>query len=55
MPTVTQHAPGTFCWAELGTTDQDSAKKFYTSLFGWQYKDTDMGCLLYTSPSPRDS
>lgn len=43
MPVVTAHALGTFSWPELGTIDQDAAKKFYTSLFGWQFKDTDMG------------
>jgi predicted enzyme related to lactoylglutathione lyase len=43
MPTMTQHAPGTFCWPELGTTDQAAAKKFYTSLFGWTFEDNDMG------------
>ncbi len=43
MATITQHAPGTFCWPELATTDQPGAKKFYTSLFGWEFDDTDMG------------
>ncbi len=43
MPTVTTHAPGTFNWPELATNDQDAAKKFYSSLFGWQIKDQDMG------------
>jgi predicted enzyme related to lactoylglutathione lyase len=43
MPTVTTHAPGTFCWPELSTPDPAAAKKFYTSLFGWQFKETDMG------------
>src|SRR6058998_1872153 len=43
MPTTTQHAPGTFCWPELATSDQTGAKKFYTSLFGWSSSDTDMG------------
>jgi len=43
MATQTQHAPGTFCWVELATTDQDGAKKFYGSLFGWSFADTDMG------------
>ena len=43
MPTVTAHAVGTFCWPELGTTDQKTAKQFYTSLFGWRFKDNDMG------------
>lgn len=43
MPTITKHAPGTFCWPELATSDQDAAKKFYTGLFGWGIKDTPMG------------
>ena len=24
------------CWTELGTTDLESAKRFYTRLFGWR-------------------
>ncbi|HXS94349.1 MAG TPA: VOC family protein [Candidatus Limnocylindrales bacterium] len=43
MPNIDKHAPGTFAWAELGTTDQAAAKQFYTGLFGWQYEDHDMG------------
>jgi predicted enzyme related to lactoylglutathione lyase len=43
MATTTQHAPGTFSWPELATSDQDGAKKFYTTLFGWTYEDNDMG------------
>lgn len=43
MPTATTHAPGTFNWPELATSDQNGAKQFYTSLFGWEYRDTDMG------------
>jgi len=43
MPTVTTHAPGTFNWPELATSDPVAAKKFYASLFGWQINDTDMG------------
>lgn len=26
MAQIDRHAPGTFCWVELGTTDQDGAK-----------------------------
>ncbi len=48
MATVTQHAPGTFCWPELATTDQESAKKFYTSLFGWTFVDNNMDVGTYT-------
>ena len=43
MATITQHAPGTFSWPELATTDQNGAKTFYTSLFGWTFNDNDMG------------
>jgi predicted enzyme related to lactoylglutathione lyase len=35
----TPHAPGSFCWAELATTDAVGAKKFYTSLMGWSGHD----------------
>jgi uncharacterized protein len=35
----TSHAPGTFSWAELATSDSDAAKAFYTQLFGWDYDD----------------
>jgi predicted enzyme related to lactoylglutathione lyase len=43
MATITQHAPGTFCWFELGTTDEAGAKKFYSELFGWTVVDYPMG------------
>jgi hypothetical protein len=43
MTITTQHAPGTFCWPELATTDAQGAKKFYSSLFGWSSVDNDMG------------
>jgi predicted enzyme related to lactoylglutathione lyase len=35
----TSYTPGTFSWADLSTTDQDAAKAFYASLFGWQAED----------------
>jgi predicted enzyme related to lactoylglutathione lyase len=37
------YAPGTFCWAELSTTDQDGAKSFYAALFGWEADDRPVG------------
>ena len=37
------HKPGSFCWIELSTTDQNAAKSFYASLFGWTAKDEPMG------------
>jgi uncharacterized protein len=35
----TSYVPGTFSWSELVTSDADSAKAFYGSLFGWEYDD----------------
>ena len=43
MATITQHAPGTFCWPELATRDAGGAKAFYAALFGWTFDDTPMG------------
>jgi predicted enzyme related to lactoylglutathione lyase len=43
MSHVESHAPGSFSWIELGTTDQTAAKAFYTSLFGWDFEDSPMG------------
>jgi predicted enzyme related to lactoylglutathione lyase len=43
MPKVDSHAPGNFCWVELGTTDQAEARKFYQSLFGWEATEQPMG------------
>jgi uncharacterized protein len=38
-----KHAPGSFCWLELATSNQEEAKKFYTGLFGWEAVDNPMG------------
>ncbi len=43
MPHIESHAPGSFCWFELGTTDQEAAKRFYGSLFGWSAADSQIG------------
>lgn len=40
---VHHHAPGTFCWFELATSDQAQAKNFYSSLFGWRPDDMPIG------------
>ena len=39
----TKYTPGTFSWTDLTTTDQDGAKAFYTSLFGWDAQDNEAG------------
>jgi len=41
--------PGTFCWAELTTSDAAGAKKFYTELMGWETHDDPIpGGGIYT-------
>lgn len=49
MPEVTSHAPGSFCWIELNTSDPAAAKTFYSGLFGWEAEDTPAGPdMVYT-------
>ncbi len=43
MANIDQHPAGSFCWIELHTTDQNAAKSFYGSLFGWEPHDNPMG------------
>lgn len=41
--------PGNFCWVELGTSDNEAAKNFYSKLFGWEIQDNPMGPdMVYT-------
>jgi hypothetical protein len=40
--------PGALCWNELSTNDVDTAREFYTSLFGWTADKEDMGGFEYT-------
>lgn len=35
----TSHPPGTLSWSDLGTSDPEAAKTFYTNLFGWDHED----------------
>lgn len=49
MQQTPDYAPGTFCWVELGTTDSNAAKEFYTKLFGWTFEDSPVGPgMVYT-------
>ncbi len=43
MAEIDKHKPGAFNWIELSTKDQNGAKSFYTSLFGWTSTDFPMG------------
>lgn len=47
MQVVTRYPDGVFSWIDLGTTDPDGAKAFYTGLFGWSFLDmpTDSGTV----------
>ena len=47
--TQLEHAPGTFCWAELATSDGPGAKEFYAGVFAWDPQDLPMGDgMIYT-------
>lgn len=43
MATRTSYPHGTFCWADLSTSDVAAAKTFYGALFGWEAQDTPAG------------
>ncbi len=43
MTKVDRHNPGSFCWIELNSTDQNAAKKFYGDIFGWKANDSPIG------------
>jgi uncharacterized protein len=45
----TSHAPGTFSWVDLSTSDPADAKRFYGGLFGWTFDDLPVGDgIVYT-------
>lgn len=39
----TTYKPGTFCWTDLATPNQQAAKDFYCQLFGWDVEDYPVG------------
>ena len=43
MLEIDKHEPGMFSWADLGTTDPEGAKSFYTELLGLDAMDLPMG------------
>ena len=43
MAEFTSHAPGTFSWPELSTSDQKAGVAFYRGLFGWDLNEQPMG------------
>jgi uncharacterized protein len=54
MGTRTTFTPGTFSWTDLTTTDQEAAKQFYGSLFGWEADDQPVGDGAVYSMMKRD-
>jgi predicted enzyme related to lactoylglutathione lyase len=53
MTDVTHHAAGTFCWADLGTTDTAAARAFYCALLGWTAADQESAAGPYTMLSSK--
>jgi predicted enzyme related to lactoylglutathione lyase len=43
MPIHASHQHGSFCWIDIGATDQAAAREFYAALFGWSYVDVEFG------------
>jgi predicted enzyme related to lactoylglutathione lyase len=52
MVEKTKYDSGTFCWVELAAKDGAAAKRFYTSLFGWEVDDIPVpdGTPMLTDP-----
>ena len=38
MGARTSYAPGTFCWADLSSTDAEASRRFLAGLFGWEFQ-----------------
>ncbi|MCR4317903.1 MAG: VOC family protein [Planctomycetes bacterium] len=48
MSEQTPPSVGAFCWNELMTHEPGKSREFYGSLFGWEFKDENMGEFTYT-------
>jgi uncharacterized protein len=48
MSKIESYTPGSFCWAELATSDPAAAKTFYGDMFGWTALDNPMPQGVYT-------
>lgn len=42
MSVITNYAPGTPCWVDLGTPDLEAAIEFYSGLFGWEVPESEI-------------
>ena len=54
MSQRTSYSPGTFSWADLTTPDQEAAKTFYSTLFGWVPDDQPVGDGIHYSLMKRE-
>ena len=45
---IESYAPGSFCWAELATSDPAGAARFYSEMFGWTKVENPMPQGIYT-------
>jgi predicted enzyme related to lactoylglutathione lyase len=43
-----EQGPGALCWTELTTGDTKTAEKFYSQLFGWTAKHSNIPGMEYT-------
>ncbi len=43
QPATQDHHPGKVVWVDLVTPDLDGAKRFYSGLFGWTFRDVHSG------------
>jgi uncharacterized protein len=41
------NAPGALAWNDLGTADPETAQRFYSDLFGWEYESVGPADLDY--------
>jgi hypothetical protein len=48
-PASTQHHAGKVIWLDLVTPDLDGAKRFYSGLFGWNFRDAQVGGRDYAT------
>ena len=54
MPKIESYKQGAPSWVDLSTSDQEGAKSFYSTLFGWEYEDNDIGNGQYYSMAQID-
>lgn len=43
MAIYKEHRPGTLSYVELVSSDPNGSREFYSNLFGWSFRDEDMG------------